>query len=342
MKLELLFHNNRGMALVLCLLIMSTLCLIGGAALSVSVLNRKIVHNAAKQAQAFYIAEAGREAALARLKQDPLWRGDEEASPSSFRGGVDIKGLQGGYTGTLSDCTDDENGIYNALLPAGHVMVTCLGTYLDATQAVSCLVNMTPGGMNPAAFPQKAVISAGAVTGPIVTLNNFGIENSSLLLSGTTLPDANVAALKSFADAVFSSLDNETYDADLDGIDSFWRDSPADTHPHILYVQGDLDISGDRCLYGIIFVAGERVELSGQASVHGILYAPHANSISVVNTGDSGRLVGTGQFSTGPGGLQVTGNQVAVQLYHEYVDSFNEAAGSEVNTFMVSGSWRPF
>ena len=334
--------DSRGMAIMLCLLILSTLCLIGGAALSVSGLNRKIVHNAAKQAQAFYIAEGGREAALARLKQNPLWRGDEETAPSSFRGELDISGIQGVYAVTLSDCTDDENGLYDALLPPGHVMVTCLGTYLDAAQTVSCLVNMTPGGTAPAAFPQKAVVSAGAVTGPVVTLNNFGVENGSLLLSDTTLPEANAAALKSFADTVFPSLDNEAYDTSLDGIDSFWLDAPAETRPRIVYVQGNLDISGDRRLYGIIFVEGDRVELSGRTSIHGILYAPHATSITVSNTGASGRIACMGQFIAGPGGLQVSGNPAAFQLHHEYVDSFNEAAGSEVEIAMVTGSWRSF
>ncbi len=327
------------MAIVLCLLIMSTLCLIGGAALSVSGLNRKIVHNVTKQAQAFYIAEAGREMALARLRQDPLFRGDED---SSYQGGVDIGVIRGTYFGTFSDCTDDENGIYIAQLLPGHVMVSCLGTYLDAVQTLSCLVSMTPEGTDPAMFPQKAVISAGDVTGPVTTLNNFGVENSSLILADTPLPDANITALRAFADLVFPSLDNETYDAALGGISSFWRDHPADTRPHIVYVQGNLNLSGERRLYGIIFVAGDRVALSGKASVHGILYAPYANGITVVNTGDSGRLVGMGQFAAGPGGVRVTGNQVTVQLHYEYIDSFNEAAGSEIEINMVSGSWRPF
>ena len=67
----------------------------------------------------------------------------------------------------------------------------------------------TPGGptkqmMEPAAFPQKAVISAGTVTGPITALNNFGIENGSLILSDTPLPEANPDALKALAEMVFS------------------------------------------------------------------------------------------------------------------------------------------
>lgn len=332
----------RGMALLLCLLMISMLCLIGGAALSVSGLNRMIVHNAAKQARAFYLAEAGREAALARLKRNLLWRGDEETAPSSFQGELDTEGIRGAYAGTLSDCTDDANGIYDALLPPGHVLVTSLGSYLDAVQTVSCLVSMVPGENEPAAFPQKAVVSAGAVTGSIKTLNQYGIENSSLLLSNTTLPEANTAALKAFADAAFSSLDNETYDAVLGGVGSFWRDSPADTRPRIVYVRNDLDISGDRKLYGIIFVDGDRVEISGHACFHGILYAPHANRIAVENAGASDRVIGTGQIAAGPGGVQVTGNPVSVQLHHEYVDSFNEAAGLEADINMVSGSWRAF
>ena len=334
--------DSSGMALLLCLLMISTLCLIGVAALSISGLNRQIVINAAKKAKAFYVAEAGREMALARLRHDPLWRGDEETAPSSSRGVLDIGGIRGSYVVTLSDRTADENGLFNKLLPAGYVEAACIGTYLDAVQTVSCLVHMIPDEASPAAFPPKAVISAGSVAGPMIVLDEFGAEKNTLLQSGSALPEANITTLKVLAEAAFSSLDDDVYDRALAGIGSFWQDPPADTRPHIVYVRGDLDISGDRQLYGIYFVEGAHVVLSGAACAHGVIYAPNAESISVQNSGAVGRQVVSGLLVAGSGGVRVTGNQVAVQLHQDYVDAFNDVAGPHMDIEMAPGSWASF
>lgn len=341
MTQKFLIHQSepRGMALVLCLLLITTLCLIGGAALSISGLNHRIVHNGTKQRKAFYVAEAGRESALAQLNADPMWRGGEVPASGVFEGGISIDGVGGLYQISLSDCTADENGIYNELLPADHVMLKSAGTWIDAMQTVSCIVRITPEEGTAATFPQVVVLSSGTVTGDPTILDDLGDEDGSLLLASAELPEANAKGLKAIADMAFSDLDDDAWDAALYDDDSFWRDPPANIHPRILYVQGDLEISGERQLYGIVFVEGKDVVLDDDSGVEGILYAPNATSVSVQNTGPSGRIVVLGQMITGSGGVTVTGNQASFRHDPDYVDAFNIAAASEVKIDVVPGSW---
>jgi len=330
---------SHGMALVLCLLLMTTLCLIGGAALSVSGLNRKIVLNGQKQVQAFYVAEAGRYAAQAHLAEDPLWRGEGSVPITGFSGEIDINDIGGLYDVAVFDPTDDEIGILDILLPAGHVMVESTGTYLDALQTVSCLFRIRPAEDSAALFPRAAVVSSGLVSGPLTPLDDLGVENSLMLYTDTSLPEANTKALRAMADMTFTSLDDDAWDAVAGDAASFWRDAPSDTLPKILYVQDNLELSGDRRLYGIVFVAGSRVVLEGRSGIVGVLYAPNAGGMTIQNTGAAGRVVVDGQIIAGPGGVDVTGNSVSVRLCLDFTDAFNYAAGPQWEVEMVSGSW---
>ena len=333
--------NPHGMALVLCLLLMTTLCLIGGAALSVSELNQKIVGNSTRQVQAFYTAEAGRQSALAHLRVDPMWRGNK-STPPSFYGTLGMKGIQGTFNVVLSDCTADENGIFNALIPAGCIMMKSTGTWRDASQRVSCMVRLSPVENLAATFPQVALISSGSASGPLTVLDDLGSENNLMIQTEITLPEANEEGLKAMAETAFPSLDNDSWDATLNGIDSFWQDPPANTKPRILYVQGDLAISGDRKLYGIVFVEGKRITLEDESEVQGVLYAPFATSVMFQNSDAPGRLAAAGMVVTGRGGLEIAGSALSIQVCPDYVDAFNTAAGSKVEIDVIPGSWKMF
>lgn len=333
--------NSHGMAIVLCLLLMTTLCLIGGAALSVSELNRKIVGNGTRQVQAFYAAEAGRQSALAHLQANPMWRGNKSKPPSFYKT-FGIKGIQGTFHVVLSDCTADENGIFNALLPAGCIMMKSTGTWRDASQTVFSMVRLSPMENSAATFPQVALISSGSAGGPLTVLDDLGSENSLMIQTGIALPEANEEGLTAMAERAFPALDNDSWDEALSGIDSFWQDSPVNTKPRILYVQGDLAISGHRKLYGIVFVEGKHITLEDESEVRGVLYAPFATSVKIQNAGAPGRLAVAGMVATGRGGLEITGNALSIQLYPDYVDAFNTAAGSKVNIDLVPGSWTTF
>ena len=253
-----------------------------------------------------------------------------------------MKGIQATFNVVLSDCTADENGVFNALLPAGYIMMRSAGTWRDASQRVSCMVRLSPVEELAATFPQVALISSGTASGPLTVLDDLGSENNLMIQTEIALPEANEKGLTATAETALPSLDNDCWDATLSGIDSFWQDSPANTSPRILYVQGDLVISGDRKLYGIVFVEGKHITLEDESEVHGVLYAPFATSVTIQNSGAPGRLAVTGMVVTGRGGLDVTGNALSIQFYADYVDAFNTAAGSKMKIDLVPGSWTTF
>jgi len=332
------FTNKDGMALVLCLLVISVLSLLGGSALLVSSTNQKISANYSKQAQAFNVAEAGVEKAIATIKNSVLWRGDD-SPPQTFTGSLG----SGSYTVTISDSTDDNNGVYNGLIPAGYVKFESAATYSDSAQTVECFVSLAPDDASTANSPDAAAITTGPNTGsgPHVVngYDNDGVLNAGFILSNQpALPDVNEDALKAFADYSFSSLGNgETDGLTADGVTDFFKDSPTDTQPHIIHVTGNMDISGDRNLYGIIFVEGDTVTLSGAVRVHGIIYAPYATIRTTINGGgDPGDQPVMGQVICGSGGIYARGNHADVQHVRDYVDAFNNWGGDTVNVTVES------
>jgi len=76
-----MINNEEGFVLVLCLIVIAVLSLVGGSALMISATNQQIVMNYKKQTQAFNVSEAGLQFGLARLRADPMWRGEETTNP---------------------------------------------------------------------------------------------------------------------------------------------------------------------------------------------------------------------------------------------------------------------
>ncbi|MCF8076466.1 MAG: hypothetical protein K9K87_09915, partial [Desulfotignum sp.] len=71
----MMLKNQNGSALIICLLSLAVLSALGTAALMVPTTNQTIADNYRKQSQAFYVAEAGPQYALASIKYDMTWRG---------------------------------------------------------------------------------------------------------------------------------------------------------------------------------------------------------------------------------------------------------------------------
>ena len=331
--------GERGAALFLCLLVSATIALIGALAMHAAGLNQKIVTNGLRQSQAFYLADSGLEAALARLQHTPGWRGD--GAYPGLRAAMDADTPGGCYEVIVSDATDDGKGIFDPLLPAGHVRLTASGVFMGAMQTVSCLIEIAPDTGAPASFPRKAVAAAGVVSGGLTAQDQWGVPDAAMAVAGGPLPDANAAALRTAADIYVETLDDAAYDHNGLGAVSFWKDPPANTRPHVVHVGGNLDLSGGRLLSGIVVVDGDRVSLSGTAGVRGVLYAPNASTVSVYNTGNAGRAVSVGLLVSG-GDIDVTGAPVVARVADAYVDVFNSLAGPVVQARRVSGTWMSF
>ncbi|MCF8126438.1 MAG: pilus assembly PilX N-terminal domain-containing protein [Desulfotignum sp.] len=339
-----IFTQN-GSALVICLLSLAVMSALGTGALLVSTTNQTIAGNYRKQSQAFYVAEAGLQMAMAAIKNDITWRGDTTSSTSE--GNMIIGSITASYTVTTYDASDDGNGIYEPLLPGGYLKLVSEGVFVDSTQTVESIVSFSPDGSSTANSPDKAVITSGDNTGSgshvVNGYDDDGNVDPTMVDTYTTLPTVNQNALKTFADFSFSSLGNGEVDGDLSGQSDFWKDAPDNTQPYIVHVSGNLNISGNRHVYGIIFVEGSSVVLSGSVRIHGVVYAPNATVTTTINGGGSpGDQPVMGQVISGAGGVHASGNHADVQLVKDYVDAFNNFGGADVNVDTAPGTWRQY
>ena len=334
-----LLTNKEGSALIISLLTIAVLSAIGINALNVSTIDQKISGNYRKQAQAFYMAEAGLQRGIAEIKKDVSYRSDTTDN-------ITIGAITGNYAVKICDATNNGETACAPLIPSGYIKLISQGNFNDSTQTVESLVSLTPNDGSNANSPHKAVITSGDNTGSgthVVTgYNDEGNADEDMVETFTTLPDVNQEALKAFADFSFSSLENSEVDNALSVQTDFWKDPPTDTKPYIIHVTGNMSISGSRHVYGIIFVEGI-VTLSGSVRVHGVIYAPNAYIETTINGG------GTpwdqpvmGQVISGDGGVKASGNHADVQLVKEYVDAFNNYGGDLVDVNIVDGTWKQY
>jgi|GEM_PF-1882596 Tfp pilus assembly protein PilX len=341
------FRNQNGSALIICLLSLAVLSALGTAALMVSTTNQTIAGNYRKQSQAFFVAEAGLQFALAAIKDDITWRGN--TTSSTTRDDMVIGNITASYTVTTYDASNDAYGIYDPLIPGGYIKIVSEGVFQDSTQTVETMVSLSPDDTSVIADSKdKAVITSGGNTGSgIHVVNGYdddgNLDTSGMVETYATLPTVNQNALKTFADFSFSSLGNGEVDSDLSVQSDFWKDPPKNTQPYIIHVSGNLSVGGNRHIYGIVFVEGSSVVLSGSVRVHGVIYAPNATFTTTINGGGSpGDQPVMGQVISGTGGVHASGNHADVQLVQDYVDAFNNFGGAVVNVNPAPGSWRQY
>jgi Tfp pilus assembly protein PilX len=341
----MMLKNQNGSALIICLLSLAVLSALGTAALMVSTTNQTIAGNYRKQSQAFYVAEAGLQYALASIKDDMTWRGD--TTYSTTREDMMIGNITATYTVTTYDSSIGPYGEYDPLIPGGYIKIVSEGVFQDSTQTVETMVSIIPiDNENNADSPEKAVITSGGNTGSgIHVVNGYdddGNLDSDMVETNADLPTVNQDALRTFADYSFSSLTN-TEVGTLSGQTDFFKDAPQNDQPYIIHVSGDVSISGNSDVYGIIFVEGDEVVLSGSVRIHGVIYAPNASVRTVINGGGSpGDQPVMGQVISGSGGVHASGNHADVQLVQAYVDAFNNFGGADVNVDPAPGSWRQY
>jgi hypothetical protein len=207
-----------------------------------------------------------------------------------------------------------------------------------------CKIKLSSSTEKAVASPRIAVLSAGDITvaggtPALLGLDELGREDISMVRGNTVLPKMNQTALKAMADGVYRLLDDEAFDAPLSGRSSFWRDSPADTQPFITWVAGDMILTGNKELYGIFWVEGDRVSLSGEVRLHGVLFAPNALEVKIPGEGALGSPSIRGQVVTGAGGVKSAGSEIGVQLVGEYVEAFSDVGGAPVVASFIPGSW---
>jgi len=88
-----MFSDQRGQALIIVMLLMTAVFILGGATLSITSSARKNATEEIYQKKAYYIAEAGVERALSKLRVTPEWRSTEGKELIAAYGGGQIESV---------------------------------------------------------------------------------------------------------------------------------------------------------------------------------------------------------------------------------------------------------
>lgn len=337
-------RKQSGSVLVICLMLLGILGITTLWVLKVIHLDRLTANNQVRQVQAFYLAEAGMGKAVAAIRENPLWRGEAAGTGPTDFGELSFSGYKGTYSVTVLDATDDGSGRWEPALPGGVVRIFTEGRVLSSYQSLSCDVRLSPSPAHTANSPKIAVISSGDITlpdssYPVVGFDERGQPDAAMVQANTVLPQISRTALKAMADDAVDDLDDALVKARFLSRNRFWRDGPADTRPYVVWIRGDLDVSEDLRLNGIFFVEGRRVSIAGDATLHGILYAPDAQDVTLPERDPSSPdLPIKGQVLAGNGGVRCAGDCAGVQLVGEYVDAFNDVGGGVVEVSIIPGT----
>jgi len=332
-------NDENGLALITCLLLLTMLTMMSTSAIFISSINQKMSGNHRRQNIAFYIAEAGIQRGKAEIVKSISYRGNNSSTPTYTTGTLTAGSQSSTYTTTFCDNTNDNNGVYDSLIPSKHIKLISTGVFNNSTQIIEAFIEVTPDQASDANSPYAAVVTSGPNTGsgPHV-INGYdedGVhDQSNMVKTFTPLPTINQEALKAFADYSFSSVSNTEIDSTLTHTD-FFKDPPTNSEPWIIHVSGNFTASGNRHVYGIIYVEGN-VSLSGSVRIHGVIYAPNCTSPTQINGGGSpGDQPVMGQIICATG-IDASGNHADVQLVPAYVDAFNNYGGSDTNAEIIS------
>jgi len=303
--------NKKGFILIVAYLALSVLLIISAALLSRAFIDKRLFDINLERSEAFYIAEAGADAAIVNLQGNY------------------------GYTGTPSPVTLGRGEYESIVTAVGSTKRKIITTGYIPTKnnvRISRGIEAVTKRQTPANFFSNALYSAGdvdfkgnsyTVNGPVVystTANNTGRVNGSVTQDSTISPLAqfDFSTLRNIAIAqgnYYSAARLQQGDPFPAG---FWYQAPTDSEdpttgiPNVVYVEGALTLSGNTTAGGLYFVVGNILSdptvtidttINGNVTLNGCIYT---TGDFTINGGGNGLNVNGGVWAGT--GMTIKGN----------------------------------
>ncbi|OPX88398.1 MAG: Polymer-forming cytoskeletal [Pelotomaculum sp. PtaB.Bin104] len=199
--------NESGQALVLVMMVMLLLLLMGSSMLTQGSESRKQSYEERKMVQAYYIADAGAEKALARIKNDPFWLKEDLAYNTEVRYIGDPDGvliseplayMDGGQ---ITDVTVKRTSV--AANPTTFY-IKSLGEYQGARRTIEIEGKMydpvnLPAGVTvnfPSTFSNNTIINSDVISTNDLTFSNNSNISGVITAVGNVMLQNNVSATK--------------------------------------------------------------------------------------------------------------------------------------------------
>lgn len=350
--------NKKGIALILGFMVVTILTILGGAILSRSISEAKIVQRHIESTQAFWLAESGVNCALNELRSNYAVTGTN-LWPAVLG--------QGGYYADVADVAI--NGQTCKRVTA-HGFIPAVGVVRAERIIEAIMSRYIPPG-----FYDNAVYSAGTVDfngNSFTVANNESAPDDKAVLyagafevqkpgniTGQYTQDATISplALLDFEQVrTISHGQGNVYDAArLDDVKkgtdsfpaSFWYSAPTDPAdpttgvPNVIYVEGDLTLNGSiGTIGGFFVVAGDVITnpsavydatINGNGQIQGAIYTRGDFS---VNGGGGGLNVDGGVWAGQEAELNGNANVTYNKDYMSAIESLN------INPNVQLSSWR--
>ncbi|NQT28193.1 MAG: hypothetical protein HQ570_01190 [Candidatus Omnitrophica bacterium] len=290
--------KRKAFALILSLIVVVVLAIVGAVMLSRSISESRLAQRELESAQAFWAAEAGVNKALYELKQGSTFD-NESAGTNKWP----VSLTQGGYSIGLGA----KSGNSRTVTVSGYFPATS-PTMTRKIEVVVSKPPLPPNLFDHAIYTSGDLTSngaAGSVTGNIIVGGTFTDNGGTTMGTPTIDSSINPIARLNFGDLEIASIaqnnDYETskngkkyyepgtttekalpgdfwYTTADDGVDNDGDDivDEADEWvPNIVYIDGDIDISGSGTVGGFFIVGGDMIAdatLGGSGILDGIIY----------------------------------------------------------------------
>ncbi|HLC25395.1 MAG TPA: LamG-like jellyroll fold domain-containing protein, partial [bacterium] len=138
--------KEQGGALPIVLIFMLIFTVLGLGFMNLGAIESQLTTSNLSQKQALYVAQAGVERAIQKLKADSVWRGAVPATGVGFAAGDNALAINVSLSGTyqviISDSTNDGQGLYDATLGANEVKLEGTGTVAGASRNIVAVANL--------------------------------------------------------------------------------------------------------------------------------------------------------------------------------------------------------
>ncbi|MDD3654483.1 MAG: polymer-forming cytoskeletal protein [Desulfotomaculaceae bacterium] len=282
------FKNQSGQALVLVMMIMLLLLLMGSSMLTQGSESRKASFEESKMVQAYYVADAGVEKAMARIKNDPFWlkglpyNTDIKyiGSPDGIFSGTPFPYIDGGQITSVTvkrtSFADNPTTFY----------IKSLGQYQDARRTIEIEGKMydpvnLPAGVTvnfPSTFANNSVINSDVTsTDELIFTNNSNVSGVITAVGNVSLEN-NMSATKvvTGGDLILANNVQITMDVDVAGDVILYNNAKITGNVNAV---GDVILSNNAIITGDVYYNGTLTMGSGAST--GALHPDEAEAVNV-------------------------------------------------------------
>jgi len=358
--------NKRGVALILISILLVVLTIFSTALISSSFSENAFALRYLESTQAFWLSEAGIDAALNSLRGDPSLTtiyGRRNCHNYSNVTCYNVTTIDGGFNVTIYNNSDGSYTVnstgfipFNALranrvIQAEMNLTTIPDNFYDTVIWSENDINIRGSGGNPKkndtgnlASVNGSVISGGGIY-PIpkdtnikdIITGNFSRNDST----ASPLPLLDFTQLRYISQNQYNSttLKNNYYDAQRLSKnptfpDTFWYNETAGI-PNIVFLEGDLSLSGGDNVGGFFIVGGDSIytyntTISGNVGVDGCIYTP--GNILIVGGGSNLNIDG----GIWAGSVTLNGS-ITLSYNQTYAQAINN---TNVSTIVQITSWK--